>query len=1027
MRTRSQKLALQNAGGLPSPPQQLPATQKRARGPKKKPSRAQQRPSIAAEDAKEPNSETTKSPLVPIVHPVRSPGRGRVPSTPPVAHATQPPTSPAPTVPKVPKVPQALIHVWVDAAAEDLASAQPVNDPNILLAVPSALIPNLLKFIAANTELTISPAITTISISPSSNKRKLPADADSPPAAQRPRIEPSPTPVRPKARKAFRQNVLAEEHLEPNAQPPRISHYQPSDTIPDTKFFRRVDRYTSDGRLQLGLEPVTISSEEGSNALFQPSRPFIPPSANELIAEEDRPPIEGQDETASCDHGPAPDTVEESGNTDNISTGQAISASFRLERGTAPETPRGNRWGFGSLVNTARRYLPSLNRRVEPMTPVAENPVIALNQTEATQTTQASVSTSPDRAPPLPPDAIVRPTLPDVAQSAGIFNPPATAAVTTATKERRRRKHGEKSQTASKKKGTKPKKHVQSDRRQWEEQEPQSFPRRSQAYQDLLDDMRRMAAKAASGAKRKRLPSPDSIPNPRGCSYGMDLDYFGYVSSDEDDEIENTPSKPRPSKSRRISKPEGSDGLMVGDPQNARPYSGVVFAESDPAYHGGNVFSEVKTTERATRRASETRANESQKQAYVSKTSSHSGHRVPPATPITNSMGSFKVPEPSDSESDSEESPRATAQSDTEKNSREEKGVPRQAEASTTTMAASSTGRSPELWNKSPPPRPTPSHKALPSAPKLRPSEPLSSPSHTTVSSTSGPGTSGSRLPAHHVAPPPGDRSTDSEALRKVREKALQHKPRKPSTLSQSSRINSSPVGDSSEEANDPTAHAIASAPKDNGRNKALAVQADRRIGANEAQNTRNNKVTAPPAGTIADCVSSDIEVQKNTGHNEVAAIQADTTSTGAGSVDGDHTDNQQRVIAPDRSPFNAYEEYCKTIDPEVARLLAKTEVDVNVVGDVFKAGISGFSTDAKENGKEVAVATTTTAVSTRLSNTRPPVNKFVADQEVMNFINAAWTKADEQLAVTVFEKLLADFRAKEEANTAAITAGVAV
>lgn len=1019
MRTRSQKLALENAGGLPSPPQQLPATQRRARGPKKKPSLAQQGPSIAAENAEEPNSETTKSSLVPTVHPVHRSRRGQVPSTPPVAHATQPPTSLAP---KVPKAPQALIHVWVDAAAEDLASAQPVSDPNILLAVPSAMIPNLLKFIAANTKLTKSAAITTISISPSSNKRKLPADADSPPAAQRARIEPSPTPVPPKARKAFRQNVLAEVHLEPNAQPTRISHYQPSDTIPDTKFFRRVDRYTPDGRLQLGLEPVTISSEEGSNALFQPSRPFGPPSENQPVAEEDRPVTEGQDETASCDHGPAPDTVEESGNTDNISTGQAISAPLRLERGTAPETPRGSRWGLGSLVNTARRYLPSLNRRVEPMTPVAENPVIALSQTEATQ---ASVSTSPDGAPPLPPDVVIRPTLPNAAQSAGTFNAPATAAITTATQERRRRKRGEKSQTTSKKKGTRPRDHVQSDRRQREEQ-PQSYPRRSQAYEKLLNDMRMMAAKAASGAKRKRLPSPDSIPNPRGCSYGMDLDYFGYVSSD-DDEIENTPSKPRPSKSRRISKPEDSDGLMVGDPQNARPYSGVVFAESDPAYHGGNIFSEVKTTERATRRASETKANESQKQAYLSKTSSHSGHRVPSGTPVTNLMGSFKVPEPSDSESDSEESPRATAQSGTEKNSRKGKGVPRQVGAPTTTMATSSTGKSPELWNKSPPPRPTPSHKALPSAPKLRPSEPLSTPSHTTVSSTSGSGTSGTRLPAHYVAPLPGDRSTDSEALRKVREKALQHKPRKPSTLSQSSRINSSPVGDSSEEANDPTAHAVASAPKDNGRNKALAVQADRRLGANEAHNTRTNKVTAPPAGTRLDDASSDIEVQKNTGHNEVTAIQADTNSTSAGSVDGDHADNQHRVFAPDRSPFNAYEEYCKTIDPEVARLLAKTEVDVNVVGDVFKAGISDFSTDVKGNGKEVAVATTATPVSTRPSNTRPPVKKFVADQEVVSFINAAWTKADQQLAVTVFEKLLADFIAEEEADTAAITAGVAV
>lgn len=39
--------------------------------------------------------------------------------------------------------------------------------------------------------------------------------------------------------------------------------------------------------------------------------------------------------------------------------------------------------------------------------------------------------------------------------------------------------------------------------------------------------------------KRKRSPSPDVIPNPKGCSYGMDLDYFCYSSDSED---ETTPT-----------------------------------------------------------------------------------------------------------------------------------------------------------------------------------------------------------------------------------------------------------------------------------------------------------------------------------------------------------------------------------------------------------------------------------------------------------------------------------------------------
>lgn len=47
--------------------------------------------------------------------------------------------------------------------------------------------------------------------------------------------------------------------------------------------------------------------------------------------------------------------------------------------------------------------------------------------------------------------------------------------------------------------------------------------------------------------KRKRDPSPDVIPNPPGCSYGLDLDYFCYSDSDEEEE----PDKESPS----ISKP----------------------------------------------------------------------------------------------------------------------------------------------------------------------------------------------------------------------------------------------------------------------------------------------------------------------------------------------------------------------------------------------------------------------------------------------------------------------------------------
>lgn len=918
MRTRSKKIALENAGGIPSPPQQLPAVQKRTRAPRKKASRTQQEPSIGTEDSKIPNSEATSSSFVPNVLPVqtrasttrlpvpsRLPGPSRplqvrTPSALSVASAAQTPTSLGP------QTPQALIHIWVDASAEDLASAQPVNDPTILVAVPSDAIPHLLSFIGTlshrRNELTISAATTTISISPSSNKRKLPADADPPPLAQRARIEPTSAPVRPKARRAFSRDGLTEVRLEPNLQPRPLSHYQPSDTIPDTKFFKRVNRYGPDGNLQLGLEPVSISSEEGSNALFQPSRPITPPLENQPAT--DRP-----EETTSSDHGPLRDIVEESEITDNVTTKTSIAALLQLEPVSAPETPRGrgSRWGLSTLVNTARRYLPSLNRRAETMTPVAEYPEIA-----------------PNSIPTFSPDVVLRSALTDPKpkdQSAITVNAPATTTAAQSREHqehqerRQRRRHREHNKITSPKRGNKTRNHVQSDRR--------NHPDNSQAYYiraQALDSRRKAEMATTPGTKRKRLPSPDTIPNPRGSSYGMDLDYFGFDSSDEGDEIDNTPTKPRPSKSRRISEPGDSESSMIGNPQNARPYSGILFAESCPAYHGGNVFGEVKTAEQAMRMAADTRFNESQKQAYLSKSSSGRNQHAPPATPISNQTGSFKVPEPSDSDSDPEESARVTSLSSNEKGSSEGKNVPRQMEASSITVASTSTGKSPGLWKKSPPPRPTPGHKALPSAPRRKAPETLSSSSHPVVTSNST--SSGSRLPAHRVAPPPVNRSTDSEALRKVREKALQHKPRKPSTLSQSSRLYPSPLGDSSDETNKSTTQAV------------TAVQKD----------IEGKEIPTVGAGTGPDGASHDDEAPKNTGHDEVAAIQADKDFAGTINVDGDSSGTTKPVSPPDRSAtWNAYKEYCQKTNPAVAGLLAETKVNVNVMDDVLKSGITFY------------------------------------------------------------------------------------
>lgn len=76
-------------------------------------------------------------------------------------------------------------------------------------------------------------------------------------------------------------------------------------------------------------------------------------------------------------------------------------------------------------------------------------------------------------------------------------------------------------------------------------------------------------------------------------------------------------------------------------------------------------------------------------------------------------------------------------------------------------------------------------------------------------------------------------------------------------------------------------------------------------------------------------------------------------------------------------------------------------------------------------------VANTTRAVLSSLSTPPAPVNKYVRDPKVESYIDSKWNEPNRQVAVTVFEMLCTDFATKEiaeeEANTSAITAGVAV
>ena len=55
------------------------------------------------------------------------------------------------------------------------------------------------------------------------------------------------------------------------------------------------------------------------------------------------------------------------------------------------------------------------------------------------------------------------------------------------------------------------------------------------------------------GSKRKRMPSPETIPNPVGGGFGMDLDYFYISDADSDEEHETPTRRPQAKKARTSS------------------------------------------------------------------------------------------------------------------------------------------------------------------------------------------------------------------------------------------------------------------------------------------------------------------------------------------------------------------------------------------------------------------------------------------------------------------------------------------
>ena len=546
------------------------------------------------------------------------------------------------------------------------------------------------------------------------------------------------------------QQTLTNTAVQTDGSPTAIKH-KSTDDVEDPRPARRV-RFENDespikprpNKRIIGYKQAPLYTAEGKLKLCQPDVPIYAWSDSE---EDDT-----EDGESSDDHSraPASDSVQQ-----QVTSYPVI------------ETPTSSRWGIGKILESASKYVPGFRRQKPVAIPFP-------------------LTIDPPRTEPR-------------------FN---TSAKTPATAQPGRRSRRTFKTYPSADRVAKPKRETARDsqrishrnkRLQDELNAEEEKARNSRIERDFIAEQIRilnqdnaqkaLAAqeewraekKANPGSKRKRPPSPDVIPNPKGCSYGFDPDYF--VIHDSDDESEPpSPTSERPSKSRRVDGPPPPDPL-VGSRKKAQPYKGVFFKDLDdpPKYDGGNIF-----------RESVVETASAEKAAAVRKSAVATPKKVkvkePPRTPngvlIRNLSGHFTVPDDSDSEEESETS-EASPSSQSDKTASiaagpepatpaasPEKSTERQATTSEQITSSPPLKSKAQPWTQPPPPPPNPSHASLPS-----------------------------------IA------STGSESLKAARAKALQHAPRKPSGLRESSRITASPVAFNENDAVDTQGASITSQP----------------------------------------------------------------------------------------------------------------------------------------------------------------------------------------------------------------------
>ncbi|MCJ1473676.1 hypothetical protein MMC13_002327 [Lambiella insularis] len=684
VRTRSQRLRGAASGNPPTPPQALPTTTRAKKVPRTRKAAVQP----AEGSASEAQSSSSRS--------------------------TTPPTQASHS--------HALVHIWLDPTPKTLASTakRPAAEPSLTMAILREDVLNFLnpsKAIASKQK----ERVANLRYQARSEKRKLEDAAES----SRKRTKRGTGPSLVVETTESEETTVVVQTTEPAVETPSVkapmidyptvmydedgnSYYGPTDRtdlMDKAMAFARPDDFSQWG--------VLAKNAWVEDYLRQQKERKAREAARQAQAEKES------------------ETQDSSSSTAQVEAHQSPIRDSQEQHNLQAQTPR--RWGMGSIIGGAKNLLSSI--RGTPAGLIATQAPAIVNFEPA----QAGASGVNERngsgATPSASAQVAQPDAQSNTQSELHAPSHFDTSLSTTHEHQEPQEQAEGSSRVLSALATSDEHHRGIRKKKKGKKSKMSKADIFSAYQKDIDDevARRVIAERQAesakthGEKRKRI-SPTRIPNPVGCSYGMDLDFFGSDSESDEETRQASDDSPsaRPSKRARLSfsPPSTPVRQMIGDPHRAEPYTGTIFADPE--------------------------ANMFDPNAKV-------------VQPETSSL-TFSVPVDSDSSSASETEVTATTSN---------KGKAKQVHFSDTHIEAlpgiassrvSSSGppksamkgssKPVDTWQQQPPPRPNPSHAALPTA------------------TTSG----------------------DTEALARARSQALRYTPARPSGLRAASRLSSSTI-----------------------------------------------------------------------------------------------------------------------------------------------------------------------------------------------------------------------------------------